>query len=221
MSFLTALTEKPWESQIPQSQQRLSLQQTRRSGLRLLLVVISMLFFLFLVAFLMRSQYPDWQPLAEEVGHPLFDKSILWINSTYLLLASICIQWARMTSAERHPVIVKVSLSLGGLFAMAFVAGQLLFWQQLYTQGHEVDNNPALSFFYLFTGLHAAHVGIGIVVWLAALVVTFKDLQKGKYVVELSAIYWHFLLGLWVVLFALLVSKPETYNAIAEFCGLR
>jgi len=39
--------------------------------------------------------------------------------------------------------------------------------------------------------------------------------------VELCAIYWHYLLGLWLVLFALLTSTPETYQAIAAFCGLR
>lgn len=39
--------------------------------------------------------------------------------------------------------------------------------------------------------------------------------------VELCAIYWHYLLGLWIVLFALLTSTPETYQAIAAFCGLR
>ncbi|MNN99150.1 hypothetical protein D3C81_2187220 [compost metagenome] len=39
--------------------------------------------------------------------------------------------------------------------------------------------------------------------------------------IELCAIYWHYLLGLWLVLFALLTSTPETYQAIAAFCGLR
>jgi cytochrome c oxidase subunit 3 len=39
--------------------------------------------------------------------------------------------------------------------------------------------------------------------------------------VELCAIYWHYLLGLWFVLFALLTSTPQTYETIARLCGLR
>jgi len=35
----------------------------------------------------------------------------------------------------------------------------------------------------------------------------------------LCALYWHFLLLVWVLLFALLSSSPGTYAAIAEFCG--
>ena len=36
---------------------------------------------------------------------------------------------------------------------------------------------------------------------------------------QLCASYWHFLLGVWLVLFALLTSRPETINALAALCG--
>jgi cytochrome c oxidase subunit 3 len=113
-----------------------------------------------------------------------------------------------------------VGLLLGGLFSCAFVTGQWMLWQSLYQQGFVVNANPALSFFYIFTGLHAAHVAIGILAWIAAVLVVMRNSPKLKPYIELCAIYWHFLLGLWAVLFILLVSKPETYNAIVEFCGL-
>jgi cytochrome c oxidase subunit 3 len=220
MSFLTPLMEKPWEQgPAPQSQQ-LGREHTRRAGLRLLLIVISVLFFLFIVAFLMRSQYPDWQPLAEEPNNPLFNKSILWLNSFYLIAASVCLQLARVSGRHKNNKMLLIGLVLGGLFSGAFVTGQLMFWQQLYQQGFVVNANPALSFFYIFTGLHAAHVGIGLLAWLGALGAAMGNSPKLAQYVDLCAIYWHFLLGLWVVLFALLVSKPETYNAIVAFCGL-
>lgn len=222
MSLVDALTDKPWQDNSPDKGRKASeTLKVRRVGLRVLLAVVTMLFFLFFVAFLMRSQYPDWQPLAEEPAHPLFDQSILWLNSFYLLFASILVEVARRTVLKSSQTVTRISLVLGGLFSVAFVAGQLLFWQQLYSQGFSVDVNPALSFFYLFTGLHAAHVGLGVLVWIAALFVTFKGSIKRQEYIELCAIYWHFLLGLWFALFALLVSKPETYDAIAAFCGLR
>lgn len=225
MSFLTSLAEKPWEHNPHPENQKAEREHVRISGLRVLLTVVSVLFFLFIVAFLMRSQYPDWQPLAEQASHPLYDKSQLWLNSIYLVLASISIQISRVCSRGNKLRLTQGSLILAGVFSSAFIGGQLIFWQQLNTQGFSVDANPALSFFYLFTGLHAFHVGVGILTWLLALRAALlrrdgSHATKVKHYIELCAMYWHFLLGLWVLLFALLISKPETYNAIVEFCGL-
>ena len=36
---------------------------------------------------------------------------------------------------------------------------------------------------------------------------------------QLCTSYWHFLLGIWLVLFALLTSRPDTINALAAMCG--
>jgi len=66
--------------------------------------------------------------------------------------------------------------------------------------------NPANAFFYLFTGLHGLHLLGGIV----ALALTVDKVWRGFEVkqvrlsVQLCAVYWHFLLALWLVLFTLL-----------------
>lgn len=224
MSMHGSLTDKPWEQISGAAADSIEDKvKTRRIGLRVLLAVICMLFFLFLVAFLMRSQYPDWQPLAEEPSHPLYNKQILWLNTAYLILASVFMQWSRVVArkSDMSAAVMQGTLALAGVFSVAFVTGQLMFWQTLQSQGFTVDLNPAISFFYLFTGLHAAHVIIGLLAWLTAFFVAFKRHPKMQHYIELCAIYWHFLLGLWAGLFILLVSKPETYDAIAAFCGLR
>jgi cytochrome c oxidase subunit 3 len=222
MSFLDALTDKPWidNVSVPDTPQ-IPAQKIRKTGLRILLVVISMLFFLFLVAFLMRSQYTDWQPLAEEPNHPLYNQSILWLNTIFLVCASVFIQIARFYGTRSMRKVALAGTLIAGLFSIAFITGQLLFWQHLVSQGFVVSINPAMSFFYLFTGLHAAHVAIGILVWVIALAATVKSSAKYPEMINLCGTYWHFLLGLWCLLFATLVSKPETYDAIAAFCGLR
>lgn len=220
MSFLSSLLEKPWEQDGTAHRQARSREYTRRAGLRLLLLVISVLFLLFIIAFLMRSQYPDWQPLAENPANPLFNMQALWLNTVYLGLASLGIQWARININKAGSIGLKLGVLFGGLFSIAFVTGQLLLWQQLYQQGFTVNANPALSFFYLFTGLHAVHVGIGILIWIFAFTMFISDSPRFAQFVQLCAVYWHFLFGLWLVLFVLLVSKPETYDAIVAFCGL-
>ena len=70
--------------------------------------------------------------------------------------------------------------------------------------------NPANAFFYVLTALHGLHLIGGLVVLgpddgasCRAAVRSSVDLRLS---VELCAMYWHFLLLVWLVLFALLLN---------------
>ena len=193
-----------------------------RVGLRLFLAVVSSLFLLFLVAFILRSQIPDWQPLTEPMA-PLAQTGSLWLNSLFLIAASIGLQWARVAARQGHGQTTVVAFILGGALAIAFLAGQFWVWQQFAAQGYLLASNPANSFFYLLTGLHALHLLGGLIAWARTLskLLLREPVQSLSTSVELCAIYWHYLLALWLLLFALLTSTPQTYEAIAAFCGLR
>jgi cytochrome c oxidase subunit 3 len=196
--------------------------RTAKVGLRLFLAVVSSLFLLFLVAFILRSQIPDWQPLTEPMA-PLAQSGSLWLNSLLLIAASIALQWARVAARRGQGKITLIAFSLGGALAIAFLAGQFWVWQQFAALGYLLASNPANSFFYLLTGLHALHLLGGLVAWARTLskLLLREPLQALSASVELCAIYWHYLLALWLLLFALLTSTPQTYEAIAAFCGLR
>jgi cytochrome c oxidase subunit 3 len=196
--------------------------QTARIGLRLFLVVVSSLFFLFLIAFIARSQMADWRPLTEPLA-PLANLWQLWLNSAFLVLGCIALQGSRMAARQARLGATVIGFALGGVFAIAFLMGQLWVWQQFVAWGYFVASNPANSFFYLLTGLHGFHLLGGLIAW-SRTVAKFLHrvpLPQLSVSVELCAIYWHYLLGLWFVLFALLASTPQTYEAIARFCGLR
>lgn len=196
--------------------------RTARVGLRLLLAVVSSLFLLFLIAFIIRAQVPDWQPLTEPLA-PLADTGALWLNSAALAGASIALQWARVAARRGHAQATLAGFALGGVLAIAFLLGQLWVWQRFAAWGYFVASNPANSFFYLLTGLHGLHLLGGLVAWGRTLGKFLRHVPLVRLAssVELCAIYWHYLLGLWLLLFALLTSTPATYEAIAAFCGLR
>ena len=75
--------------------------------------------------------------------------------------------------------------------------------------GYYATSNVANAFFYLFTTLHGLHLLGGLIylnmtikkVWVPQEVV----IKKVQHSVELCAIYWHFLLVVWVVLFLLML----------------
>jgi cytochrome c oxidase subunit 3 len=89
---------------------------------------------------------------------------------------------------------------LGG----TFLAGQVLAWRQLMARGYHLATNPANSFFYLLTGLHAAHLMGGVLALGYAYVTGFmpRSLERKRVVVDVVAWYWHFMAMLWVYVFA-------------------
>jgi cytochrome c oxidase subunit 3 len=196
--------------------------RTARVGLRLFLAVVSSLFFLFLLAFIARSQMADWLPLTDPLA-PLANPWPLWVNSAFLVLSCIALQWSRMAARQARLDATVMGFVVGGVFAIAFLTGQVWVWQQFVAWGYFVASNPANSFFYLLTGLHGFHLLGGLIAWsrTVAKFLHHVPLPQLSASVELCTVYWHYLLGLWFVLFALLTSTPATYEAIARFCGLR
>lgn len=190
-----------------------------KTGLRFLLAAITSLFFLFSVALLIRSQYHDWEPLTAP-WNPLSNPATLWINTFFLALSSASMQWARTAARRGKPDPAWQAMLLAGLFTLLFIAGQLWLWRQLITLGFYASANPANGFFYMLTGMHALHMAGGLVAWLRTArkrkPATANQFTTG---IDLCATYWHYLLGIWLVLFVLLASSPETFAAIASFCG--
>ena len=97
---------------------------------------------------------------------------------------------------------------IGGLFAVLFLAGQLVAWRQLVDLGYYVASNPANTFFYLLSALHGVHLLGGLVAWgrTAGKLRHIGAIAELRPAIELCALYWHFLLILWLVLFGLLLA---------------
>jgi cytochrome c oxidase subunit 3 len=169
-------------------------------GLVVFLAVASSLFSLFISAYFQRMEYGDWTPLPEP--------GVLWVNTGLLILGSIFFQRARNAAIKSQVSQVKSNLLIAGLFTFAFIIGQLWAWKGLHDAGFFLTSNPANSFFYVLTATHALHIFGGLWVWSRSV---FKlqnkvEVHKIRMSVELCTIYWHFLLLVWLVLFALLLS---------------
>jgi cytochrome c oxidase subunit 3 len=89
------------------------------------------------------------------------------------------------------------------VLGVAFLASQLSAWRQLVLKGAYLSQNPHSSFFYLFTGLHGAHLIGGLV----ALFIVVLGRGKRRELVDVVAYYWHFLGVLWVALFVVLSTR--------------
>ena len=178
-------------------------------GLGVLLAVVSSLFALFISAYFMRMQVADWAELPSP--------KLLWFNTGVLILSSVALQYAQVAARRGRIVDVGDGLIAGGLFAFTFLVGQLLAWHQLNAAGYFLSANPANAFFYLLTGVHGLHLLGGLVALARAIDKVWRGkLGQVRLSVQLCAIYWHFLLALWFVLFTLLTPWVGDFAVICR-----
>jgi cytochrome c oxidase subunit 3 len=179
-------------------------------GLGVFLAVASSLFVLFISAYSMRMNVVDWRALPVP--------RLLWLNTGVLVLSSVALQWSYVAARRNDAEGVKVGLLAGGTSAVIFLAGQLLAWQQLNAAGYFVASNPANSFFYLLTAMHGLHLTGGLVALgrTSAKVWRSSEIADTRLSVELCAIYWHFLLLVWLVLLGLLTGWTDDFVNICR-----
>ena len=183
---------------------------TAKIGLGVFFAVVGSLFALLISAYFMRMDMADWQALPVP--------GLLWLNTGVLIASSLALQWATVAARRGHIDDVRSGIAAGGIFAVAFLAGQLLVWRQLSADGYYLAANPANSFFYLITAIHGLHLSGGLVALgrTAAKVWHRSGLAQIRLSIELCTAYWHFLLLIWLVLFGLLTHWADDVFAICR-----
>ena len=194
------LAQKPWLEQglsgaTPPADRR---EPAAATGLVLVLAVAGVVFALIVSAFLMRAGDADW------VTPPA--PRLLWFNTGLLFVSSLALEGAARFSARKQARKAEALLAIGALTACGFIVAQIVAWRELADAGFGVGSNVGAAFFYLMTGLHGAHLLGGLVALAIAVAQTRGDIVDpiARSRVKFCAMYWHFLLLVWLFLFALL-----------------
>jgi cytochrome c oxidase subunit 3 len=175
---------------------------TRRAsmtGLLVLLTATTMIFAAFTSAFWVRRGLSnDWSPTTLP--------PVLWVNTVILLASSVMLEIARRSLRAGKRTEFNRFWTIGTGLGILFLLGQALAWRQLNDAGVFIASNPSSSFFYVLTAAHALHV-LGGISALTYVDVKALLLQLGpgkRTAVDVCALFWHFLDGLWVYLMILL-----------------
>jgi len=168
------------------------------TGLMVMVAATTMAFAAFTSAFVVRRGISnDW------VALPL--PRIVWANTAVLLGSSLLLELARRslrsgrrTAFNRYWTAATV---LGGLF----LVGQAVAWRQLYAAGIFVATNPSSSFFYLLTAAHGLHIlgGLSALVYVDVQAIGLRLGPGKRTAADVSAVFWHFVDGLWLYLMVL------------------
>lgn len=95
-----------------------------------------------------------------------------------------------------------VSIGLGAVFLI----GQVTEYARLYADGVTIGTNLFTSAFFTLTGFHGLHVFVGLIALsIIGLLGRAGDFRGGRrrVAVDSVSIYWHFVDGIWVVIFSL------------------
>jgi cytochrome c oxidase subunit 3 len=167
-----------------------------RVGLIAILISITVFFFSLVLAYYWRSAHPPfWQPIRLP--------ETLWVSTALILASSVTFEAARRLFRRGQWRTAQRLLIATACLGAGFLAAQITAWRDLVAQGAYLSQNPHSSFFYLFTGLHAAHLLGGLV----ALFVVVLGKSKRRELVDVVCYYWHFLGILWLALFAVLRTR--------------
>jgi cytochrome c oxidase subunit 3 len=169
-----------------------------------LLLVVMMTFGGLIAAYVVvkTNGVAEWQPFALPIQ--------VWISTAIIIASSVAYSLGQRAIVQNDQPRAKRWMIATTVLGAAFISSQLLAWLALSSRGFYLASNPYAGFFYIMTAVHAVHVLGGIAGLGAILIRVWHPVSHPEAIarrVTLSQVvgwYWHFMGGLWIVLFILL-----------------
>lgn len=141
-------------------------------------------------------------------GHGLVLPDTFMYSTAVLIASSICLFMA--SRALKKANIGSQRLFLWGTLVLGLTFGflQVDAWGTLFRTGAAfVNNNAAISMIYVVSGLHLLHILAGLCFVLSSLygAYTGLSLEKSKFRMDITSIFWHFIDILWIYLYVFLL----------------
>ncbi len=196
----TAALSDPQQGDQPQAPAHPHHPDARLFGLAIFLVADGMTFAGFFAAYL---TYRAVNPLPVDAEYEL-ELLLPAMNTLLLLASSLTFHRGNKALMANSMAACRGWLLLTAALGVLFMAGQM--WEYFHLPFGLTDNLFA-STFYALTGFHGLHVTLGAIM---ILIVWWQAGAEGYFTPEshfgfaAAELYWHFVDGVWVVLFALL-----------------
>ncbi len=190
------------EAMLPPEEQKPFAINSKKFILWLFMVTIVMVFAALTSAYVVRKADGEWLMFSLP--------SIFTISTGFILLSSVTIQASYTLLKKGKLYAAKIALIVTLVFGFIFLYTQLQGWAALIADNvyfGGASSNPAGSFVYVLSGLHAFHLGTGLIYMLIVffMVLGGKINAEKSLQFELCTTYWHFLDLLWIYLFVFLM----------------
>jgi cytochrome c oxidase subunit 3 len=126
--------------------------------------------------------------------------AVAGVNTAILVSSSFTIHWAQHSIKNGNRLGLKAGMVTTFLLGCTFLFIQLNEYANI---GFAPQDNAQSTVFYSLTGLHGAHVFIGLVLLLIVTIRAFRghfspEQHRGM---EVPGIYWHFVDAMWLVVY--------------------
>ncbi len=167
-------------------------------GMVCLIVAEAAIFVIFVVAYIFYIGKSLSGPTPKDVlTLPIFTTICLLSSSLTVHAAVSALQRSKRSLCS---LWLAVTVLLGGIF----LAGTAHEWYDLiYNHGLTIRTNLFGTTFYSLVGLHATHVVVGLILLFLALLFSLSGGMSREHSekLEVLSLYWHFVDGVWVVVF--------------------
>lgn len=129
--------------------------------------------------------------------------AVAGVNTAILLSSSLTLHWAQVSIKNGNHTGLKVGMLLTFLLGATFLFVQINEYATLTSEGITPQAFAQGTIFYGLTGLHGAHVFIGLLVLLVVTIRAFRGHYSPEHHdgVEVPGIYWHFVDVMWIVVY--------------------
>jgi cytochrome c oxidase subunit 3 len=127
-------------------------------------------------------------------------KTVAFFNTCILVSSSFTIHFAQESLKKDNRLGLKVGMVCTFLLGLTFLFIQI---NEYWHLGIAANETAQASIFYGLTGLHGAHVTIGLMLLAFVTIRSFRGhYSSGGYLgMEVPGIYWHFVDVMWIVVF--------------------
>ena len=170
----------------------------RTLGMFLFIASEIMLFGSFFTAyfFVRVVNHQPWPPHQFEL--PVF---VAGVNSAILITSSFTIHWALQSIKRGNRAGLQAGLLLTFLMGLTFLLTQITEYARV---GFAPHDQAFGTIFFCLTGLHGAHVFVGLTILAAMTARAFRGhfSPEHHHGVEIGGIYWHFVDVMWIVVYS-------------------
>ncbi len=123
------------------------------------------------------------------------------VNTAILVTSSFTMHWALTSIKRGNKAGLRAGLLLTFLMGLVFLLTQIREYSRI---GFNTGAGAPASVFFSLTGLHGAHVFVGLTILLFMTVRAFRGhfSPEHHHGVEIGGIYWHFVDVMWSVVYA-------------------
>jgi cytochrome c oxidase subunit 3 len=171
--------------------------EAQKLGMYLFIISEIMLFGAFFTAYFFIRVVNEAEWPAEGTELPVY---IALVNTLVLVSSSFTMHWASLGARNENRFALKAglftTLCLGATFLMVQI-------NEYVNIGFAPGDHAQGSIFYGLTGLHGAHVFVGLTLLLFATIRAWRGhfTAKEHRGVEIPGIYWHFVDLMWIVVY--------------------